>query len=169
MQGGPGPILEQASSSIEKNSPCFTIHMARVSVDYDSGNILLLQYISVHDVGFALNPVLVEGQIHGGSVQGIGMGMFESLNYEETGQLLSNSFMEYTIPRADDIVNIETILVENHSPTGPYGVRGIGEPPIIPGGAAIANAIKNATGLRFSKLPIKSETIWKEIKNKYKK
>lgn len=164
MQGGPGPILEQASSSIEKNSPCFTIHMARVSVDYDSGNILLLQYISVHDVGFALNPVLVEGQIHGGSVQGIGMGMFESLNYEETGQLLSNSFMEYTIPRADDIVNIETILVENHSPTGPYGVRGIGEPPIIPGGAAIANAIKNATGLRFSKLPIKSETIWKELK-----
>ena len=90
--------------------------------------------------------------------------MFESLNYEETGQLLSNSFMEYTIPRADDIVNIETILVENHSPTGPYGVRGIGEPPIIPGGAAIANAIKNATGLRFSKLPIKSETIWKELK-----
>ena len=161
--GGPGPIVGQGQTAIEENAPGFAVHLVKVVVDPDTGQVQPTHYVAVHDVGFALNPTMVEGQIHGGVVQGIGMGLHEALIYDEVGQLLTGSFMDYDIPKIDTVPTIETVLVYNPSPTGPFGVRGIGEPPIIPGAVALANAIKDATGIRLSELPIRSEHLWQAM------
>ncbi|MBT5793920.1 MAG: xanthine dehydrogenase family protein molybdopterin-binding subunit [Deltaproteobacteria bacterium] len=160
--GGPGPIAGQGQSAIQQNAPCFTVHLAKVSVDRDTGRVTPLQCLAIHDVGYALNPTMVHGQIHGGVVQGIGMALHEAMLYDDEGQLLTGSFMEYDFPKADCVPSIETILIENPSPNGPFGVRGIGEPPIIPVGAAIANAVNDAIGVRCTELPIPSEILWQK-------
>jgi CO/xanthine dehydrogenase Mo-binding subunit len=121
------------------------------------------QYVAVQDVGFALNPLMVEGQMHGGAVQGIGFGLHEAMIYDDQGQLLSGSFMDYNVPRIDSVPDIETVLVEHPSPHGPFGARGIGEPPITAGAAALANAIKQATGVRMTTLPIRAEALWQAM------
>ena len=107
--------------------------------------------------------MMVEGQIHGGVVQGIGWGLHEAMVYDENGQLLTGTFMDYDMPKADTVPNIETILVQNPAPHGPFGARGIGEPPITAGAAAIANAIRDATGARITELPIRAETVWRAL------
>ena len=122
--------------------------------------VKILAYIAVQDVGFALNPMLVHGQMHGGIAQGIGLALQEAIVYDGEGQLLTGSFLDYGLPLAEDLPHLETILVENPSPLGPYGVRGVGEPPIIAGAAAIANAIRNATGARLTTMPMNSEALW---------
>jgi CO/xanthine dehydrogenase Mo-binding subunit len=161
--GGPGPIVGEGGSAVEANAPGFVAHLARVKIDPETGHMQLLQYVSVQDVGFALNPMLVEGQVHGGVVQGLGFGMQEQMVYDENGELLTASFMDYSIPKAPHVPQIETILVHNPSPIGPFGARGIGEPPITAGAAALGNAIKDATGVRVSELPLNSETIWRAL------
>ena len=162
-KGGPGPVTGQGQTAIEQNAPGFVVHLAKIIVDPDTGHVQPTQYVAIQDVGFALNPTMVEGQIHGGAVQGIGMGLHEALVYDDEGQLLTGSFMDYAIPKFDTVPNIETILISNPSPTGPFGARGVGEPPIIPGGAALANAIKDATGVRLSELPVRGETLWQAM------
>ena len=137
--------------------------MAKIAIDPDTGNVKPIEYLAVHDVGFALNPTMVEGQIHGGVGQGIGIGLHESMDYDSEGHLMRSSFMDYDFPKADNLPNVTTVMIHNPSPTGPYGVRGIGEPPIIPGGAVIANAIRDATGIRFEELPIRSENLWQKL------
>jgi CO/xanthine dehydrogenase Mo-binding subunit len=163
--GGPGPILGQGRSAIEQNAPGFVAHLAHVAVDPDSGAVTLKQYVAVQDVGFALNPLLVEGQIHGGAAQGIGYGLFEGMVYGDDGQLLTASFLDYSLPSADKIPPIDVVMVENPAPHGPFGARGIGEPPITAGAAAIANAIRAATGVRVQETPIRAETLWRAIHN----
>jgi CO/xanthine dehydrogenase Mo-binding subunit len=93
------------------------------------------------------------------------MALQESMIYDENGQLLSGSFMDYALPRAADVPNFEVVLVENPSPHGPFGARGIAEPPVIPGPAAIANAIYDATGVRMTRLPMSLETVWRALQN----
>jgi CO/xanthine dehydrogenase Mo-binding subunit len=161
--GGPGPIVGEGGSAIEKNAPGFVAHLAKVKVDPETGQLQLLQYVAVQDVGFALNPMLVEGQVHGGVVQGLGFGLQERMVYDENGELLTASFMDYGIPKAPHVPQIESVLVHNPSPIGPFGARGIGEPPITAGAAALANAIKDATGARVSELPLNSENIWRAL------
>ena len=107
--------------------------------------------------------MMVEGQIHGGVVQGLGMGLFEDFGFDNNGQLTGGSFMDYAMPRATDVPNIEAILLNNPSPHGPFGARGVGEPPITAGGAVIANAIRDAIGVRVTQLPIKPPVLWKAI------
>ena len=114
----------------------------------------LLDYAVIQDVGFAINPAAVEGQMRGGAVQGIGWGLLESMVYDGRGTLLTATFADYSIPRATDVPPMETIMVEVPSESGPFGAKGVGEPPVIPGGAAIANAIADATGTRITSLPI---------------
>jgi len=162
-KGGPGPVIGEGRAAVEENAPGFVVHLAKVEVDPDTGRVDLRQYVAVQDVGFALNPLLVEGQIHGGAVQGIGWGLHEAMVYDENGQLLTGTFMDYDVPKADTVPNIETILVQNPSPHGPFGARGIGEPPITAGAAAIANAIRDATGARITELPIRAETVWRAL------
>lgn len=162
-QGGPGPIAGDGRSAIEENAPGFVVHLAKVAVDPETGHTDVQQYVAIQDVGFALNPMLVEGQIQGGVAQGIGWGLHEAMIYDEHGQLLTSTFMDYDLPKATQIPNIDVIMVQNRSPHGPFGARGVGEPPITAGGAAIANAIRDATGARLTELPMRVESVWRAL------
>ena len=122
-----------------------------------------LRYLAVQDVGFALNPTLVEGQIHGGVAQGLGWALHEAMIYDEYGQLLTASFMDYDLPGFEVMPDIDVVLVENKSPFGPFGARGIGEPPITAGAAAVANAVRNAVGARVTDLPLRAERVWRAL------
>lgn len=163
-QGGPGPIVAQGRASVQENAPGFVAHLAEVEVDQDSGEVRVTRYVAVQDVGFALNPLLLEGQVHGGATQGISYGLYEAMVYDENGQLLTGSFMDYSLPTADRFPLIETVLVENPSPFGPFGARGMAEPPIIPGAAAVANAIRDAVGARVAETPMRGEAVWRAIR-----
>jgi CO/xanthine dehydrogenase Mo-binding subunit len=162
---GPGPIVGEGTAAVEKGTAGFVVHLAKVAVDQDTGQVTPLQYVAIQDVGFALNPLMVTGQIHGGTVQGIGWGLHEAMVYDENGQLLTGSFMDYDIPKIDTVPNVETILVQVPSPNGPFGARGIGEPPFTAGPAALANAVRDAVGVRVTETPIRSENVWRAMHN----
>jgi carbon-monoxide dehydrogenase large subunit len=133
------------------------LHMALVEVDPETGAVRLLRYVVVHDCGRVINPVLVEGQIQGGVAQGIGGGLWEELRYDETGQLLTGTFMEYPLPTAADLPFIETHHQVCLSPRNPLGVKGLGEGGAISPPAAIANAVEDALapfGVRVTACPL---------------
>lgn len=161
--GGPGPIIGEGHTAPANNSPGFVVHLIKVQVDPETGHVQPRQYVAIQDVGFALNPMLVEGQVHGGTVQGIGMGLHEAMLYDSDGQLLTGSLMDYDLPKAHTVPAIETILLNNPSPYNALGARGIGEPPITAGPAALANAIKDATGVRVTEMPIRTEILWQAL------
>jgi CO/xanthine dehydrogenase Mo-binding subunit len=162
-KGGPGPIVGEGSSALEGNTAGFVAHLAKVLVDRETGQVTPLEYVAVQDVGFALNPTMVIGQIEGGVIQGVGWGLHEAMVYDEYGQLLTGTFMDYDIPKIDTVPTVETILIENPSPHNPFGARGIGEPPITAGAAALANAVRAAVGVRIPDLPIRSEAVWRAL------
>jgi CO/xanthine dehydrogenase Mo-binding subunit len=153
------PVLGRGASSITESAPGFAVHIAEVEVDRITGQTQVTSYVAAQDVGYALNPALVEGQVQGGVGQGIGWALYEGLAYDDAGQLQTASLMDYAIPRAANIPPIDIVLVEIPSEHGPYGAKGIGEPPAIPGPAAIANAIKDVTGVRVDEFPIRPETL----------
>ena len=135
----------------------FGTHAAVVEVDVETCAIRLLRYAVVHDPGRAIHPGIVEAQLQGGAVQAIGAGLMEEVVYDESGQLLSGSLMDYAIPRADDLPNIEVALTEHRSVINPLGVKGVGESGAIPGAAAIANAVEDALGdlgVTISEVPV---------------
>jgi CO/xanthine dehydrogenase Mo-binding subunit len=133
-------------------------HAAEVEVDTDTGVVKVLKLVAVHDVGRAINPLSVEGQIQGGAVQGLGYALMEDVVVER-GVNMTTSFASYLIPSAVDVPDVRAIVVESGEGLGPFGARGIGEPPIGPPAAAVANAIEDATGARLSVLPLTSERI----------
>lgn len=137
----------------------FTVHIARVAVDGETGAYRLTGYAAIQDVGHAVNPPEIEGQIHGGSVQALGRALGEGLVYDADGQLRTGSFLDYELPAADQIPNIDVGLVEVPSPAGPLGAKGVGEPPAIPGTAALANAVSRASGVRVRSAPIDREAL----------
>lgn len=153
------PVLGRGASSITESAPGFAVHIAEVEVDSITGQTQVTHYVAAQDVGYALNPALVEGQIQGGVGQGIGWALYEGLAFDASGQLITASLMDYAIPRAADVPPIDIVLVEVPSEHGPYGAKGIGEPPAIPGPAAVANAIKDLTGVRVDEFPIRPETL----------
>ena len=114
----------------------------------------------------SINPAAVEGQIHGGITQGLGWALFEGMVYDEEGQLLTSTFMDYAMPLSKDVPNITSILIEVPSPSGPFGAKGVGEPPVVPVGAAIANAVKDAVGARVTQLPITPERLFAALHDK---
>jgi CO/xanthine dehydrogenase Mo-binding subunit len=136
----------------------FGAHAAEVEVDTETGVVRVLKYVAAHDVGRAINPQSVEGQIQGGAVQGLGFGLMEEVVVEE-GINLTTSFASYLIPSAADLPDVAPIVVESGEGLGPFNARGIGEPPIGPPAAAIANAIEDATGVRITRLPITAERV----------
>jgi CO/xanthine dehydrogenase Mo-binding subunit len=164
--GGGGPITGEGSAAKPESAPAFVAHLVKVRVDPDTGRVTPLAYVAFQDVGFALNPAMVQGQVLGGIVQGIGMALHEQMVFDGDGQLLTGSFMDYGIPRAEDVPPIDSTLIDNPSPHGPFGARGVGEPPIIPVMAAVANAIEDAVGVRLLKVPMTAEDVWKGIKRK---
>jgi len=136
----------------------FGAHAAEVEVDTETGAVRVLKYAAAHDVGRAINPQSVEGQIQGGAVQGLGYGLMEEVIADE-GINLTTSFASYLIPSAADVPDVEPIVVESGEGLGPFGARGIGEPPIGPPAAAVANAIADATGARVTRLPLTAERV----------
>jgi CO/xanthine dehydrogenase Mo-binding subunit len=147
------PINATGRSAVQSASPAFTVHIARVRADPETGAFQLTGYAAIQDVGRAINPPEARGQIHGGSVQSVGRALGEQLFYEE-GQLRSGSFLDYELPTADQVPLIDVVLIEVPSPVGPLGAKGVGEPPAIPGPAALTNALARATGIRVREVPV---------------
>jgi len=132
------------------------VHVAQVEVDPESGAVRLLRYVVAHDCGTVINPMIVEGQVHGGVAQGVGGALFEEMAYDEDGQLLSGTLMDYVVPRADDLPWIDCVHLEYPSPRNPLGAKGLGEGGAISPPAAIANAIDDALaplGVRVTATP----------------
>ena len=148
------PIQASGRSAVQSASPMFTVHIARVRLDRETGAYQLTGYAAIQDVGHAINPPEIEGQIHGGATQALGRGLGEQLVYDGDGQPRTASFLDYEVPAADQIPNIDVTLVEVPSPVGPLGAKGVGEPPAIPGTAALANAVSRAAGVRVRDVPI---------------
>jgi CO/xanthine dehydrogenase Mo-binding subunit len=163
MTGGYEPVLGRGGSGITQSAPGFAAHLAEVEVDELTGEVRVTGYVAVQDVGFAINPAAVEGQIHGGVAQGIGWALYEGIAYDQDGQPDAATLMEYVLPRSTMIPNIDVVLVEVASDAGPYGAKGVGEPPAIPGPAAVANAIKDVTGARMTTLPIRPPAVLEHL------
>jgi CO/xanthine dehydrogenase Mo-binding subunit len=132
----------------------FAAHLVDVEVDPDTGKVQILRYTAVQDAGRAIHPSYVEGQIQGGVVQGIGWALNEEYYYDDNGRMANSSFLDYRMPTSLDVPMIDTIIVEVPAPRHPFGVRGVGEVPIVPPLAAIANAVYRATGTRQTQLPM---------------
>jgi CO/xanthine dehydrogenase Mo-binding subunit len=153
------PIFGRGRSANRVAAPAFAAHLAKVAVDPETGEVRVLDYVAAQDVGRAINPAEVEGQIHGGVTQGIGWALMEGMVYDESGQLLTATLMDYALPHSEDAPTITPLLVEVPSGLGPFGARGVGEPPVVPVAAAIANAIKDAVGARLTQLPMTPERV----------
>lgn len=154
------PIEGHGGSAQVRGAPSVSAHLAHVRVDRDTGEVELLRMAIAQDVGRALNPALVEGQMRGGTTQGIGWALFEELAHDESGQLETGSFLDYAIPVADRVPEIDTLIVEVPAPDGPFGAKGIGEAPVVPAAAAIANAVAAAAGVRLRELPMTAPRVW---------
>ena len=153
------PVLGKANPAFSQQAPGFAAQLARLEVDPDTGEVTIHDFVVVQDVGKAINPIGVEGQMQGGAVQSLGIALTEGLLFDDSGRLTNPSLLDYRKLTAADLPNLETIIVEVPSPAGPFGARGVGEPPIIPAPAAIANAIQDATGARLTELPMSPERI----------
>src|SRR5918996_69042 len=154
------PIFGRGASATTARAPGFAVHLCEVEVDRATGAVRIVRHVVAQDVGRAVNPAAIEGQIRGGVAQGVGWGLLEHMRYDEAGRLLSGTLMDYALPTATHVPpGVEGLLIEVPSENGPFGARGVGEPPVVAGGAAIANAIADATGVRFTALPITSEAI----------
>ena len=148
------PIQAMGRSAVERASPAFTVHIARVRTDPETGAFQVTGYAAIQDVGRAINPPEVRAQVHGGAVQSLGRALGEQLVYDTEAQLRSGSFLDYELPTADQLPDIDVQLIEIPSPVGPLGAKGVGEPPAIPGPAAITNALARATGIRVRDVPV---------------
>jgi CO/xanthine dehydrogenase Mo-binding subunit len=149
------PVWGHGRHAVQAQAPGFCAQLAEVSVDGETGEVTVHRLVLAQDVGRAINPPAIEGQMTGGAVQGVGWALYEALRHSPDGQLLTGSWMEYPVARAAQAAaTIETVLVEVPSEQGPLGARGVGEPPVIATAAAVANAIADATGARLVDLPI---------------
>lgn len=148
------------------NSPSFHTHAAEVEVDPGTGEVTVLRYIVAQDVGKAINPTGVEGQMIGGAVQGIGYALSEELMYDKNGQVLNPNLTDYKMPTIMDVPRLETIIVEHPTKVGPHGAKGVGEPPIVLPAATLANAVYDAIGVQIKDLPITAEKVLRAIRSK---
>lgn len=145
----------------------FGTHAAEVEVDLETGQVWVRRIVAAHDIGRAINPMYVEAQIEGGIQMGLGYALLEELHVE-AGRVLNADFHDYRLARAVDMPDIETIIVETNDPTGPFGAKGVGEMGVNPVGAAVANAIYDAIGVRITSLPITPEKILRAVEAKEK-
>jgi CO/xanthine dehydrogenase Mo-binding subunit len=154
-----GPISASSSLTARGAGPSFATHICDVEVDPETGVVQVVRYTAIQDAGKAVHPAYVEGQYQGGAAQGIGWALNEEYVYDEKGVLQNPGFLDYRMPVASDLPMIDTVIVEVPNPTHPYGVRGVGETPIVPPLAAVANAVRDATGVRFGDLPMSPPTV----------
>ncbi|MBW1865847.1 MAG: xanthine dehydrogenase family protein molybdopterin-binding subunit, partial [Deltaproteobacteria bacterium] len=143
----------------------FGTHGVRLKVDEETGKVEILDYVAAHDVGRAINPLLLDGQVHGGVMMGVGYALTEQVVLEK-GRNMNPDFRDYKILTAKDAIPLTPVVIETIDPDGPYGAKGIGEPGCVPTAPAIANAIYDAIGVRITDLPITPERVLAEIKKK---
>ena len=154
-----GPITGRGNVAPGGVGGAFALHIVDVEVDPDTGKVDILRYTAVQDVGKAVHPSYVEGQIQGGVSQGVGWALNEEYFYNDKGEMANSSFLDYRMPTSLDLPMIDTVIVEVANPGHPYGVRGVGECPIVPPMAAVANAIHNAVGVRMTTLPMSPDNV----------
>jgi carbon-monoxide dehydrogenase large subunit len=146
----------------------FGTHIAIVEIDEDTGHVELVRYVAVDDVGKKINPMIVDGQLHGGIAQGVGQALWEGAVYSDEGQLLTGSMLDYAVPRASFFPNIELDETVTPSPVNPIGVKGVGEAGAIASTAAVANAVIDALGplgIRHLDMPYSAQTVWRAIQS----
>jgi carbon-monoxide dehydrogenase large subunit len=139
-----------------------------VEVNKDTGQVKILRYLAVDDVGKRINPLIVDGQIHGGIVQGVGQALWEGAVYDDNAQLLSGSMMDYAVPKASFLPDIELDSTETPSPTNPLGVKGVGETGSIASTPAVVNAVVDALspfGIEHLDMPLTPEKVWRAMRN----
>lgn len=158
-----GPILSAVSKNTKGHMGVVGAHMVDVEVDPQTGQVTILRYTASQDVGRAIHPAYVEGQIQGGVVQGIGWALNEEYIYDKNGRLSNAGFLDYRMPVASDLPSIDAVMVEMPNPDHPYGVKGVGEIPLVPALAAVANAIADATGKRLYELPMSPPKVLKAM------
>ena len=159
-----GPIVGKGSFARQASTPALAAQIAKVEVDPETGRTRVLKLVASQDVGFAINPMAVEGQIEGGTVQGYAWAMMEEMQYGEDGNI-NPGFVDYRVPTSADLPTVESVIVEVPAPNGPYGAKGVGEPPITPTLATMANAVKDAIGVRITELPIYPEKVLDGLKS----
>jgi CO/xanthine dehydrogenase Mo-binding subunit len=155
-----GPVVGRATVDPEGPTNGFGTHIVDVEVDPDTAKVTVLRYTVIQDAGKAIHPSYVEGQMQGGAVQGIGWALNEEYVFDGAGRMQNASYLDYRMPTALDVPSIETIIVEVPNPAHPYGVRGVGETPIVAPPAALANAIYHATKVRMQELPMSPPRLW---------
>ena len=160
-----GPIGGHASLNVKGAGPGFGTHICDVEVDRETGRVSVIRYTAIQDVGRAIHPSYVEGQLQGGVAQGVGWALNEEYIYDKDGKLDNPGFLDYRCPVASDLPMIDTVLVEVPNPNHPFGVRGVGEVPIIPPMAAVANAVSNAVGVRLKDLPMSPPKVLASLNN----
>ncbi len=149
-----GPIGAQVSLNAQGAGPGFGVHLCDVEVDPETGHVTVLRYTAAQDVGKAIHPAYVEGQIQGGVAQGVGWALNEEYIFDRTGHMENAGFLDYRVPVASDLPMIDSILVEVANPRHPFGAKGVGEVPIVPPLAAVGNAVSAAIGKRLTDLPM---------------
>jgi CO/xanthine dehydrogenase Mo-binding subunit len=149
-----GPIGAEVSLNAQGAGPGFAAHICDVEVDPETGCVTVLRYTAAQDVGKAIHPAYVEGQIQGGAAQGIGWALNEEYIFDADGRMENPGFLDYRMPVASDLPMIEPILIEVANPRHPFGAKGVGEAPIVPPLAAVANAVSRAIGVRMTTLPL---------------
>ncbi|MGY1805818.1 molybdopterin cofactor-binding domain-containing protein [Blastococcus sp. SYSU D00669] len=155
---GTEPLSPTKSTANLSPSYAFAAHGAVVDVDRRTGEVSLVDYVAAHDVGRAINPTMVEGQIVGGAVMGLGGALGEE-TIRQDGRVVNSSYLHYAMPRSADVPSVRPVIVGNLEPAGPYGAKAVGEMSIIPPGAAVANAVHDAVGVRIRSLPITPDKV----------
>jgi CO/xanthine dehydrogenase Mo-binding subunit len=163
--GSPYMPVEGHGRSAQPQAPQAAAHLSHVRVDRDTGAVTLLRHVIAQDVGRALNPALVAGQMQGGATQGMGWALLEALSHDDHGQLTTGTLVDYAMPTAGNTPPIDAEIVEVPAPEGPYGAKGVGEAPVVGVPGAVANAIAAAIGARVTELPMTSERVWRALNN----
>ena len=161
-----GPVSCSMSTVSPGIGPIIAGNLVDVEVDPETGKVDVLRYTAFLDVGTAIHPAYVEGQIQGGTVQGIGWALNEGYVYDENGAMLNSSFLDYRMPTTLDVPMIDTVLIEVPNPRHPFGVRGVGEAPIIPPLSALAIAVSNAIGVKMNSLPLTPDVVLEALESK---
>jgi carbon-monoxide dehydrogenase large subunit len=146
----------------------FGAHVCVVEIDTSTGEVEIIRYVAVDDCGRVINPMMVEGQVHGGIAQGIGQALYEQVVYDEAGQLVSGSLMDYVIPKAEQLPEYHCQKMETPTKANPLGVKGVGEAGTIGATPAVVNAVLDALepfGVRNLDMPLKPEKIWKVLRS----
>jgi CO/xanthine dehydrogenase Mo-binding subunit len=149
-----GPIGAEVSINAQGAGPGWGVHLCDVEVDPETGHVTVLRYTAAQDVGKAIHPSYVEGQIQGGAVQGIGWALNEEYIFDSNGIMENAGFLDYRVPVASDLPMIDAVMIEVPNPRHPFGAKGVGEVPIVPPLATVANAVRDAIGVRVPDLPL---------------